>query len=259
MAKKIKETTTTEELSESPAPEKKAKISKKSVKTPGHSKRYLAAAKKVSPGAHLLDEALTIVKELANAKFDETIEAHFRLGIDPKQTSQNVRGSVKLPHGTGKSIRILVFAEGAQAEEAKKAGAVVATDEIVAQIEKGSVAFEIVIATPSQMPKIAKLARILGVRGLMPNPRNGTVTDNIAEVVAERGQGLIDFKNQDNLLHIGFGKASFSTEQLKDNFEIIYQAVLAGKPAKISGDYLKASYVASTMGPAVKLDLTVTK
>src|SRR5581483_2427718 len=187
--------------------EKPTKKTKKETKTAAKlpSKRYQSISKKIENKAYPLDEVIRLVKQNASAKFDETVEAHFRLGIDPTQTAQNVRGSLQLPHGTGKKVRVLVFAAGADGEKAKELGATVATEEIMAQIEKGSIPFDLVIATPAEMPKIAKLARILGVRGLMPNPKAGTITTDIAGTISARNHGLIDFKNENALIHLALG------------------------------------------------------
>jgi large subunit ribosomal protein L1 len=237
----------------------KEKVEKKSSYTPPNqapSKRFKSLKTKVENRAYLLDEALETVKKLANAKFDEAIEAHFRLGIDPKQTSQQVRSSVVLPHGTGKKLRILVFAQGDSAEEARKGGATIFNEEITSAIEKGSVPFDVVIATPDMMPQIARFARSLGVRGLMPNPKNGTVTNDVAKALSERSSGLVDFKNESILIQLRFGKASFSKENLRNNFVALLESVQRAKPAKISKEYLKSISIASTMGPGIKIDIT---
>ena len=218
------------------------------------SKRYLSLNKKVANQDYAVGEAVKLVKENANAKFDETIEAHFRLGIDPKQTSQQVRGTVTLPHGTGQIVRVLVFAEGDQAKAATQAGATVINQSILEQIAKGSIPYDVVIATPDQMPTIAKFARVLGVRGLMPNPKNDTVTTDVAKTIATRSSGLIDFKNSDSLIHARIGKASFSEEALTENLVAFYRAVLAAKPAKTTKEYIRSIHIASTMGPGVRVD-----
>lgn len=240
---------------ESPAPKTVKKSKKSDKKETRPSKRYLALRKSVEEEAYPQDEAIKLVLKNASAKFDETIEAHLRLGIDPSQTSQQVRGSVQLPHGTGKKIRVLVFASGPLADEAAKAGATVATDGVVTQIEKGSIPFDLVLAAPDAMPQIAKLARILGVRGLMPNPRAGTVTTEITEMIQARNKGLVDFKNENSLLHLSIGKASFKEAQVKENLLAVLQAVRSAKPAKTSGEFIKQITISSTMGPGVKVNL----
>lgn len=255
--KQSPEEVTSEAKAEAEVPAKEVKKSKKEA-TPKKkaSQRFQSLAKKVDAKAYPLEEAVKLVKANATAKFDETIEAHFRLGIDASQTAQNVRGSVQLPHGTGKKVRVLVFASGADAAAAEKAGATVATEETVTQIEKGSIPFDLVLAAPSEMPKIAKLARVLGVRGLMPNPRAGTVTADITGTIDARKGGLIDFKNDNALLHLNLGKASFTEKQLEENFLATLTAIKAARPAKVSGEFIKSAFLVSTMGPAVKLDLS---
>lgn len=240
---------------ESPAPKVVKKSKKSDIKATGPSKRYLALKKSIEEKAYPVNEAIKLILKNASAKFDETIEAHLRLGIDPSQTAQQVRGSVQLPHGTGKKIRVLVFASGTLADEAAKAGAKVATDEVVTQIEKGSIPFDLVLAAPDAMPQIAKLARILGVRGLMPNPRSGTVTTDIAEMIEARNKGLVDFKNENSLLHLNIGKASFKEAQIKENLAAIVAAVKAAKPSKTSGEFVKQVTLSSTMGPGVRVEL----
>ena len=240
----------------------KEKVEKASSYTAPHSapsKRFSKIRSSVERKAYALEEALDLVKKTSNAKFDESIEAHFRLGIDPKQTSQQVRGNVSLPHGTGKKLRVLVFAESDHAQAAKDVGASVANDEIISQIEKGSIPFDVIIATPDMMPKIAKLARVLGVRGLMPNPKNGTVTSDVKKAITERSSGLLDFKNESNLIHLSFGKASFTKQNLHDNFVALFQAIHHAKPAKTSKDYLKSIAISATMGPGIKVDQTTVK
>ncbi|HET7713234.1 MAG TPA: 50S ribosomal protein L1, partial [Patescibacteria group bacterium] len=170
------------------------------------------------------------------------------------QTAQAVRGNVQLPHGTGKKARILVFAAGSAAAEATQAGATVADTATLTQIEKGSIPFDLVLATPEQMPKIAKFARVLGVRGLMPNPRAGTVTEEVGKMIEARNKGLIDFKNENALLHLSIGKASFKKGQLKDNIVAVFTAVVAAKPAKTSGEFIRQVTLSSTMGPGIKVD-----
>lgn len=240
---------------ESPAPKTVKKSKKSDKKETRPSKRYLALRKSLEARAYPVDGAIKLIVKNASAKFDETLEAHLRLGIDPTQTSQQVRGSVQLPHGTGKKIRVLVFASGPLADEATKAGATVATDEVVTQIEKGSIPFDLVLAAPDAMLQIAKLARILGVRGLMPNPRSGTVTTEIAETIRARNKGLVDFKNENSLLHLSIGKASFKEAQIKENLVAIVTAVKSAKPSKTSGEFVRQVTLSSTMGPGVRVDL----
>ncbi len=224
-------------------------------------KRYLQLLQKYDKlKEYELEEAVKLVKELATAKFDETIELHLRLGIDPKKTDQNVRSSVVLPHGTGKNVRVLVFAEGQKAEEAKAAGAdYVGVDELIEKIQNGWLDFDVAIATPDVMRKVSKVARILGPRGLMPNPKAGTVTQNVAEAVKEFKAGKVEFRNdKTGNLHIPVGKASFTPEQLEDNIRAALQAVLAAKPASAKGAYIKRMVLAPTMGPSVRLNVRKT-
>ena len=234
---------------------KKIKVAPKIVSKT--SKRFNEASKKVDNKLYPLTEAIELIKKLANAKFDESVEAHLRLGIDPSKTAQQVRGSVVLPHGTGRKIRILIFAE--DNEKIKVPEVTFATDDITSQIEKGFVPFDIVIATPPMMPKIAKLARILGVRGLMPNPKNGTVAVDLAKTIKERSSGLVDFKNQSNLLHLTFGKASFNVSDLEDNFRALYRVIQDARPTKVNKVYIRNLSLSSTMGPGIKVDLASIK
>jgi large subunit ribosomal protein L1 len=245
-----------EEPAEEPTVQEKPQI-KKEIKRPTlPSKRYQSNSKRVENRDYTIDEALELAKELATAKFDETIEVHLSLGIDPSQSSQQVRGSVKLPHGTGKKVRVLVFAQGPVAAKAKSAGATIADEAVFTATLKGAVPYDLVLATPEEMPKIAKLAKVLGVRGLMPNPKTGTITPDPSQAISDRGSGLVDFRTTSSpTLHLGIGKASFKTEHLKENLTSFYLAVLAAKPGKISGQYLRSAALSSTMGPSIKIDL----
>lgn len=225
---------------------------------PKRGKRYKALLEKYDKTKeYSINEAVKLVKELATAKFDETIELHMRLGIDPKKPDQNVRTSVVLPHGTGKDVRVLVFAEGAKAEEAKEAGATyVGTDELIEKIKNGWLDFDIAIATPDQMRKVSKIARILGPRGLMPNPKAGTVTNDIAKAVKEFKAGKVEFRNdKTGNLHIPVGKASFDEDKLLENLKAAISAVLAAKPAASKGTYIKKMVLAPTMGPGVRVNV----
>jgi len=221
-------------------------------------KRYKALLEKYDRNAeYSIKEAVKLIKELATAKFDETIELHMRMGIDPKKPDQNIRSSVVLPHGTGKNVRVLVFAEGAKAEEAKEAGAdYVGSDDLIEKIQKGWLDFDIAIATPDQMRKVSKIARILGPRGLMPNPKAGTVTNDIAAAVKEFKAGKIEFRNdKTGNLHIPVGKASFDEQKLLENIKAALAAVLAAKPASSKGAYIKKMVLAPTMGPGVRVNV----
>lgn len=205
-----------------------------------------------------LEEAVAYIKKNATAKFDETIELAVNLGIDTKQSDQNVRGMIVLPNGTGKNVRVAVFAKGPKAEEAKKAGAdVVGDEDLSAMVQKGDMPFERVIATPDMMAVVGKLGQILGPKGLMPNPKLGTVTMDVTSAVKAAKGGSVEFRAQkEGIVHVGVGKASFSEEKLVQNIRALMDALLKAKPQTMKGNYLKKAALSSTMGPGVKLDLS---
>ena len=209
-----------------------------------------------------MDEALKLVKDNAKAKFDETIEVHFRLGIDPRHSEQQIRTTVMLPHGTGRTIRILAFVEEGQEEATLAAGAdIIGTDEVINQIRDGWLEFDATIGTPPMMRKIGPIARILGPRGLMPNPKAGTVVppDDIARVIGELKAGRVEFRNdRTGNLHIPVGKASFTQEQLSENLQVLVDAVQAAKPESQKGAYVRRMVLTSTMGPGVRVESAVT-
>ncbi|MBF9131431.1 50S ribosomal protein L1 [Plantactinospora sp. S1510] len=206
-------------------------------------------------------EAVRLAKGSSNVKFDATVEVAMRLGVDPRKADQMVRGTVNLPHGTGKTARVIVFAAGAKADEATAAGAdVVGTDELVARIQEGWLDFDAAIATPDQMAKIGRIARILGPRGLMPNPKTGTVTMDVTKAVSEIKGGKITFRvDKHSNLHLIIGKASFSEAQLVDNYAAVLDEVLRTKPSASKGKYLRKVTLATTMGPGVPIDPNVVK
>ena len=227
-----------------------------------HGKSYNAAAEKVDRATLYTPlQAAKLIKELDTAKFDETVEAHFRLGIDTRKADQNIRGSISLPHGTGKTVRVAVFAEGEKAREAEAAGAdIIGSDELVAQIQKGEINFDAAIATPNMMAKVGRIGKILGPRGLMPNPKTGTVTMDVAKAVKEIKGGRIEFR-VDKHANLAFivGKASFTAEQLTENYAAVLDEVLRLKPTSSKGRYLLKGAVATTMGPGIPLDVTKVK
>lgn len=225
-----------------------------------HGKKFREAAAKVDRAAVYTPlEAVKLVKELANAKFDETVEAHFRLGIDTRKADQNIRGSISLPHGTGKTVRVAVFAEGAQAEQAAGAGAdVIGSDELIAQIQKGEINFDAAIATPMMMAKVGRIGKILGPRGLMPNPKLGTVTMDVAKMVSELKAGRVEYRaDRYGICHVPLGRVSFDEQKLVENYAALYTEILRVKPASAKGKYVKSISVSSTMGPGVKIDSAV--
>jgi large subunit ribosomal protein L1 len=203
------------------------------------------------------DEAVALLKGSATAKFDESVEIALNLGVDPRHADQMVRGTADLPHGTGKSIRIAVFARGDKAEEAKAAGAdLVGAEDLAQQIQEGQIDFDRCIATPDMMPVVGRLGRILGPRGLMPNPKLGTVTPNVGQAVSAAKAGQVQFRvEKTGIVHAGVGKASFGPEQLVDNLRAFVDAVNKAKPSGAKGTYLKRAAISATMGPGIKVDI----
>jgi large subunit ribosomal protein L1 len=221
-------------------------------------KRLKAAAAAIDrEKLYPLGEAVTTLKGVANAKFDETIELALNLGVDPRHADQMVRGVVNLPHGTGKTVRVAVFAKGDKADEAKAAGAdVVGADDLAEKVQAGQLDFDRVIATPDMMPLVGRLGRILGPRGLMPNPKLGTVTPNVKEAVEAAKGGQVQFRvEKAGIIHAGIGKASFTPEQIVDNAKSLVDAVNKAKPTGAKGTYLKGAHLSSTMGPGIKLEI----
>ena len=221
-------------------------------------KKYVEAAKTIDRGTlYDVADAVSLVKKTATAKFDETIEAHIRTGCDGRHADQQIRGAVVLPHGTGKKVRILVFAKDAKAEEAKAAGAdFVGGEELIPKIQNENwFEFDVVVATPDMMGVVGRLGRVLGPKGLMPNPKAGTVTMDVTKAIQEIKAGKIEYRlDKTNIIHVPVGKASFTEEQLTDNFQTLIDAINKAKPAALKGQYLKTVTLTSTMGPGVKIN-----
>ena len=217
---------------------------------------------KIDKTKHYTPMAATrLLKEVASAKFDETVEVHIRLGIDTRQADQQVRGSISLPHGIGKEVRVAVFAESDKAREAEEAGAdIVGSDDLVAMIQGGMLDFDATVATPDQMSKVGKLGRILGTRGLMPNPKLGTVTNDVARIVSELKAGRVEYRaDRYGICHVPIGKVSFEPEKLVENYGALLDEIVRVKPAPAKGRYLKSITLASTMGPGIPVDTTIVR
>ena len=225
------------------------------------SKNYRAALEKVGEETRAPLEAMALVKEVSFAKFDETVEADFRLGIDTRQADQQLRGTVSLPNGSGKTVRVAVFAEGEAARAAEEAGAdIVGTDELTQQIQAGEFNFDAAVATPDQMGKVGRLGKILGPRGLMPNPKLGTVTNDVAKAIKELKGGRVEYRaDRYGIAHVILGKVSFTAEQLAENYGAVYDEILRMKPTAAKGKYVKSITVSSTMSPGVKVDPSVNR
>ncbi len=229
---------------------------------PKHGKKYRAAAEQVDQErAYLPDEAIDLLQRVAFANFDESIEVHARLGIDPRQADQTVRSTVVLPHGTGKQVRVLVFAAGDAERIAREAGADYAgTDELVQQIQGGWLEFDAAVAMADQMGKVGRLGRILGPRGLMPNPRAGTVTPDVARAVSDIKGGKVEYRvDRHGNLHLILGKTSFPAKALVENYQVVLDEILRAKPAAAKGRYIKGITVATSMGPGIKVDPGATR
>ncbi|MCR4782083.1 MAG: 50S ribosomal protein L1 [Lachnospiraceae bacterium] len=222
-----------------------------------HGKKYLDAVKTYDR-SNFFDapEAIALVKKNATAKFDETIEVHIRTGCDGRHADQQIRGAVVLPNGTGKEVRVLVFAKGAKADEAKAAGAdFVGAEDLMEKIQGGWFDFDVVVATPDMMGIVGRLGRVLGPKGLMPNPKSGTVTMDVTSAVKEIKAGKVEYRlDKANIVHVAIGKASFTEEQLSANFQTLMNVIIKARPSSVKGQYLKSVTLTSTMGPGVKLN-----
>lgn len=219
-------------------------------------KKYEGAVAKVEERAYKLDEAFDLVKQVHFAKFDESVDMAVRLGVDPKHSDQMVRGSVVLPHGTGKKVRILVFAKGEKEKEATQAGAdYVGLDDLIEKINQGWLDFDTVVATPDLMGVVGRLGKVLGPRGLMPNPKTGTVTFDVARAIREIRQGKVEYRvEKAAIIHVTIGRVSFTAQQLSENAGVIIDSVIKAKPASAKGKYVKGITVSSTMGPGIPID-----
>lgn len=226
------------------------------------SKKYDEAKAKIEAGkAYTPLAGVSLVKEIHPANFDETVEVHFRLGIDTRQADQQLRGTVSLPNGSGKTVRVAVFAEGDAARAAEEAGAdIVGSDDLVADIQAGKLDFDATVATPDQMAKVGRLGKVLGPRGLMPNPKLGTVTPDVAKAVKELKGGRVEYRaDRYGICHVVIGKCSFTAEQLAENYGAVYDEILRMKPAAAKGKYVKSVTVTSTMGPGVTVDSSINR
>lgn len=221
------------------------------------SKRMKEAANLVEARAYTIDEAIELVEKLPKAKFDESVELHVKLGVDSKQADQQVRGTIVLPHGTGKTKKVLVLARGEKATAAEAAGAdYVGDDDMIAKIASENwLDFDTVVATPDMMPALGRIAKILGPKGLMPNPKAGTVTQDTAKAVAEIKAGKVEYRlDKNNIIHTSIGKVSFGKEKIKENYTVLMDAIVKAKPAAAKGTYLKSVAVSTTMGPGIKIE-----
>ena len=218
-------------------------------------KRYVEAEKLIdSSKDYSAKEALEVIEKFPKAKFDETVELHVKLGVDSKHAEQQVRGTVVLPHGTGKTLRVLVFAKGDKAVEAEKAGAdFVGAEELIPKIEKENwFEYDVIVATPDMMGVVGRLGRVLGPKGLMPNPKSGTVTMDVTKAINDIKSGKVEYRlDKTNIIHLGFGKVSFGTEKLLENYETVMEAIIKAKPAAAKGQYVRSVAISTTMGPSV--------
>ena len=221
-------------------------------------KRYEESAKLVEKGKkYEISEALKLIEKMPKAKFDETVELHVRLGVDSKHADQQVRGTVVLPNGTGKTLKVLVFAKGPKAEEAEKAGAdFVGAEELIPKIQNENwFDYDVVVATPDMMGVVGRLGKVLGPKGLMPNPKSGTVTMDVTKAIADIKSGKVEYRlDKTNIIHLGFGKVSFGAEKLQENYQTIIDAIIKAKPAAAKGQYIKSISITTTMGPGISIE-----
>jgi len=225
---------------------------------PKHGKKYRASAAKVDQAkAYTIEEAVKLAKQTAFAKFDESLNIDLRLGVDPRQADQQVRGTVPLPHGTGRTVRVAVFAQGADADAARAAGAdIVGAEDLVNTIKEGKMDFDLCIATPEMMRFVGQVGRILGPRGLMPNPKSGTVTKNVTEAVTSAKAGRVEFRlDRTAIVHNVVGRVSFTAEKLAENIHAYLDAVRKARPASAKGSFIRSAFISSTMGPGIRLDV----
>jgi large subunit ribosomal protein L1 len=225
-----------------------------------HGKKYQTAVKSLEKNnIYSLDEAVKVAKEAAYAGFDETVEVHLRMGVDPRNAEQQVRGTALLPNGLGKTIRVMVFAQGEGARLASEAGAdYIGTDDVIKKIEGGWTDFDVSIATPDMMGKVGKLGKVLGRKGLMPNPKSGTVVaaDDIPRAISDARKGRVEFRlDRTAIIHVPIGKVSFEAEKLVENLTSLLEAILKARPASLKGQYIRSAYIATTIGPGIKLDM----
>lgn len=239
----------TEKPKAGPAPKTRSLLERRGKKYQ-ESQKLVEADKEYS-----LNEALALATKSSPVKFDATVEMHIRLGVDPRHADQNIRGNLTLPAGTGRTVRVAVFADGDDAEKAKAAGAdIVGTETITNALNKGVIEFDVLVAMPTLMAKLGKFARLLGPRGLMPNPKSGTVTTNVAKAVKESKGGRIEFRvDSTGIVHLGIGKVSFGEKKLLENADAVIASVKAAKPASVKGNYVRSMYIATTMGPSIKV------
>lgn len=224
---------------------------------PKHGKKYRAAVEQIDHGRlYSAQEAVDLLKKVSYSAFDGTVEMHMRLGVDPRHADQIVRGTAVLPHGTGRSVRVLVFAQADKAREAEDAGAdIVGGQELVQRVEGGFLDFDVAVATPDMMGQVGRLGRVLGPRGLMPNPKSGTVTFDVGRAIGDIKAGRVEFRvDRTSILHVPVGKVSFGEQQLLDNFTTLVDAIVAAKPSGAKGTYVRTVYLSATMSPSIRLD-----